>query len=688
MSIGTVGSYTAWPGAEARKSKEEAAETSCLSVGARGGEDRGDAAGDCTEEEEEAIPGLLLAASSNEPTFHRVSARGGTSPRWLPTEARSAVSASTPSRASIAPIGLLLEVLLRPMGTLCPSPGAHSTAQLWALCAVLCARGTKAGGAFPATEMKALRLRAASLAAGCRGSQQQLASQAAPPAGPARLAACCDDALALTTGRRCAMARGMKRGSSGARIQGNKNGKRRKDSRPPRKGAREGLGAAPSELTQRQQQCQQPALEKLPAAASHSRSTVEAQDVAMGAGPVLDSDSDAELDPAMAASSQPGWAPITDRLNPARNAFDPEFKAQWRLMTKAQRKKLLKRDRKEIAAVRARSAGIVHPFAVVSDDHCETSPTAYEHVAPLLHQLAGRLGKPAAELAIYDPYFCAGSVVRHLNKLGFRNVYNRNEDFYAALVAGELPEHDVLLTNPPYSGDHVERLAKFAAANGKPFLLLLPDHFAGRPSYARALGGLKPLLLVPEVRYHYWTPAGLRDGAGNAAAAAAAVPRAVAGGGLRAMSVRELRSRARLAMKAVENHEARIDAAVEGKHPKAALIKLIEAAADGGGGGGGSGGAAKAKAGGGKGGAHKNLQLGTRNSPYGSHWHLHLAPALSDAETQETIRAQRFEKAGPEAEGGDGSTRCRVFRFDCVDQVGEWGSGYRYRPKAAAAVPQ
>ena len=78
-------------------------------------------------------------------------------------------------------------------------------------------------------------------------------------------------------------------------------------------------------------------------------------------------------------------------------------------------------------------------------------------------------------------------------------------------LPGNLPEHDVLLTNPPYSGDHVERLARFAVANGKPFLLLLPDHFAGRSTYRRALGGVAPLLLVPKLRYHYWTPPGLRQ---------------------------------------------------------------------------------------------------------------------------------------------------------------------------------
>ena len=35
-------------------------------------------------------------------------------------------------------------------------------------------------------------------------------------------------------------------------------------------------------------------------------------------------------------------------------------------------------------------------------------------------------------------------MVRHLGKLGFPLVYNRNEDFYAAVRDGRVPDHDVL----------------------------------------------------------------------------------------------------------------------------------------------------------------------------------------------------------------------------------------------------
>jgi hypothetical protein len=67
-------------------------------------------------------------------------------------------------------------------------------------------------------------------------------------------------------------------------------------------------------------------------------------------------------------------------------------------------------------------------------------------------------------------------MVRKLNSLGFKIVINKCEDFYAAVAEGRVPKHDVLLTNPPYSADHMERIIRFCAqGNGAtPWLLLLP----------------------------------------------------------------------------------------------------------------------------------------------------------------------------------------------------------------------
>ena len=93
-----------------------------------------------------------------------------------------------------------------------------------------------------------------------------------------------------------------------------------------------------------------------------------------------------------------------------------------------------------------------HPFESEPGDHAETPLEAYQHIAPLLSRLARRLDKTAASLSIYDPYYCEGGMMRHMNQLGFESVYNRCEDFYAIQAAGQVPEYDILVTNPPFSG--------------------------------------------------------------------------------------------------------------------------------------------------------------------------------------------------------------------------------------------
>ena len=49
----------------------------------------------------------------------------------------------------------------------------------------------------------------------------------------------------------------------------------------------------------------------------------------------------------------------------------------------------------------------------------------------------GRVGSPGKapkKLRIYDPFYCAGSVVKHLAELGFSQVYNKCEDWAASQV--------------------------------------------------------------------------------------------------------------------------------------------------------------------------------------------------------------------------------------------------------------
>jgi hypothetical protein len=46
-------------------------------------------------------------------------------------------------------------------------------------------------------------------------------------------------------------------------------------------------------------------------------------------------------------------------------------------------------------------------------------------------------------------YYCAGSIEAHWASLGYPHVIHRNRDFYADIESGNIPEFDVLVTNPP-----------------------------------------------------------------------------------------------------------------------------------------------------------------------------------------------------------------------------------------------
>jgi hypothetical protein len=71
-----------------------------------------------------------------------------------------------------------------------------------------------------------------------------------------------------------------------------------------------------------------------------------------------------------------------------------------------------------------------YPFEADDADHAETPVEAYRDIAPVLARLAEALGKTKATLRVYDPYYCAGGVVKRLAQHGFKKVYNRCEDFY------------------------------------------------------------------------------------------------------------------------------------------------------------------------------------------------------------------------------------------------------------------
>jgi hypothetical protein len=277
------------------------------------------------------------------------------------------------------------------------------------------------------------------------------------------------------------------------------------------------------------------------------------------------------------------WASLADRLNPNRAAFDANLKASWKSMSKKEKKKIISEDKKAIAALKSRATSQSLPFIVDPDDHCETSHVAYMHVAPILSYIATRIGrKCSSTLKIYDPYYCAGTVIQHLAKLGFQNVYNKPEDFYQVIQEQRLPQHDVVVTNPPYSGDHFERLLKFLCDNDnnnndkkKPALLLIPEHLSKKKSIQQYLDNF--FFLTPPERYFYWTPEGLRP-------------------------------------KEEEEEEDDNDGEDVTKNKRQKKKKNK-----------------KSK-------QHKNLMLGSRNSPFASHWFIRTDPVVSNEEMISRIK--------------------------------------------------
>ncbi len=156
-------------------------------------------------------------------------------------------------------------------------------------------------------------------------------------------------------------------------------------------------------------------------------------------------------------------------------------------------------------------SGPKHSFETDKDDHCETSGDAYDDISAFLCRVASNIGKLPKDLAIYDPYYCNGAVVRHLASRGFHNVHNRNEDFYRVIAEGRVPDYDICVTNPPYSGDHIERMLKFCVESNKPFFCLVPNYVYTKPYFNVLTASCRPFYLIPENRrYEFWTPGGFR----------------------------------------------------------------------------------------------------------------------------------------------------------------------------------
>ena len=170
--------------------------------------------------------------------------------------------------------------------------------------------------------------------------------------------------------------------------------------------------------------------------------------------------------------------------------------------------------RPAVASGTAKAADADYPFEVDYNDHFETPQVAYEDLRPFLRWLFAK--RPDGAGVIYDPYFCAGRMREYLRKLDFPNAINENVDFYQNVSRNKVPRHDVLVTNPPYSGDHKQRLLSYLLGREAlvPFCLLLPAYTATK-SYWKSFvdqmmskHGAASLYLMPSDSYEYDHPEG------------------------------------------------------------------------------------------------------------------------------------------------------------------------------------
>jgi hypothetical protein len=145
---------------------------------------------------------------------------------------------------------------------------------------------------------------------------------------------------------------------------------------------------------------------------------------------------------------------------------------------------------------------------VDAGDHCETPVEAYADIVVFLDAVAAKLGVTRATLRVYDPYYCAGGVVERLGSLGFSSVRNELKDCYSTWKD---VEYDVLVTNPPYSGDHMERMCAVLAERKLPFAVLVPNFVVKKPYHKTLIEPLRPFFIVPRQRYVYLPPPGARE---------------------------------------------------------------------------------------------------------------------------------------------------------------------------------
>ena len=182
------------------------------------------------------------------------------------------------------------------------------------------------------------------------------------------------------------------------------------------------------------------------------------------------------------------------------------------------------------------------PYLTDDSDHCETPLIAYQHVKLALEFIFCHLYQERKNtnkrqtndttFTLWDPFYCNGAAKRHLltvlkNVEKEKFVDNRKKrnrgsimfdilhepcDFYKLVQTSEtIPHHDMMITNPPYSGSHIEKLFTHCHSKyfeNKPFALLLPNWVARKKEYkTHLIKGMTLIYLTPvQQTYTYVMP--------------------------------------------------------------------------------------------------------------------------------------------------------------------------------------
>lgn len=144
------------------------------------------------------------------------------------------------------------------------------------------------------------------------------------------------------------------------------------------------------------------------------------------------------------------------------------------------------------------------PSACSADDR-ETPAVAVADIGPVLAAVANSSGCALNDIHVYDPYYCKGAIKRHITSLGCssQRIHNDPVDCYIAQKNKQVPPFDVLVSNPPYSADHIQRCIHYAVASAKPWMLLLPSNVVLRPWFKAALKSQQVMYIAPHERYGF-----------------------------------------------------------------------------------------------------------------------------------------------------------------------------------------